>query len=291
MRAICIAITPTIVHLTTIWINRIGTTCFHDILSPLSRSSLTDASGIRSGTCVCVSNLASTYNRIALSIVWADSVSVTTTILHLTTICESQIDRHHSASSEVSWAMDAYRSSLPVHDTPAPEAVLLKPVLHLHFTAFVVASCEQSALASHPPLPTWQASENDMTTSANDQSELKVITRAHDARTIASVGISSLAGAYDCIAGSIVWTCRIGITSSIAHQTGVYEARKNEDGCMTRLNARHDALTRASDVCCRACVGITSLANADDCVGCSIMRTDCIGITSTVLYLTGLYTK
>ena len=45
-----------------------------------------------------------------------------------------------------------------MHLTADPDPMLVKPVLHVHMTAFVVALCEQVALGSHLPLLTKQLS-------------------------------------------------------------------------------------------------------------------------------------
>ena len=62
--------------------------------------------------------------------------------------------------STVSWGIGALYVFIPVHVTPAPAAVLVKPVLQIQPTAFVVGSCMQMEFASQPPLLTLQASTN-----------------------------------------------------------------------------------------------------------------------------------
>ena len=51
------------------------------------------------------------------------------------------------------------RQVLPVQATFEPVPVLVYPVLQVHFTAFVVESCEQAAFGSQPPLFTVQLSK------------------------------------------------------------------------------------------------------------------------------------
>ena len=113
----------------------------------------------------------------------------------------------------------------------APEPVLLKtyPVLQMHFTTLVVASCVQLAFESHPPLLTRQLS-------VISRKARIFLVRCHskptgqDEHTCAchngirtSIGVTSFAGANDCIAAGIMRADGIRITSTVVHLTSIYK--------------------------------------------------------------------
>ena len=71
----------------------------------------------------------------------------------LSVICQKNVHPYdHSHDLHFNSAL------LPVQMTLETEPVFVYPVLQVHLAAFVFASCEHMALASQPPLFTWQVS-------------------------------------------------------------------------------------------------------------------------------------
>ena len=141
---------------------------------------LTGACGIRGWTSVGIASLASAHDSIAWSVMCADGILVTSTILHLAAVWKPRKDRQYWTSGKGLSTWENHLSHIPVHVKPAPEAVFVNPVLHAHTTPLFIVSCEQLALAPHPPLFTWQESTNIRL----DRCEERVVTMEQELRKV-----------------------------------------------------------------------------------------------------------
>lgn len=125
---------------------------------------------------------------------------------------------------------------IPVHSTLDTVPVLLYPVLHVHWTALVVGSCEHTASLWHPPLLTWHASVwREICIShwvrmiySKDPVFLKfTCTDRIGSRTTEDV--TNFACTFNCISDRFMWTICIGVASTVIHLTCIYRREKHDD--------------------------------------------------------------
>lgn len=110
---------------------------------------LTCADNVRSRPSIDIASLACASDSIRGGIMRTSGILVTTTIVDQAAVCQRV--NHRSCPC----VADAF---VPVQLVLASVPKLVKPVLQVHLTSFVVASCEQMAFFSHPPLLTRQLS-------------------------------------------------------------------------------------------------------------------------------------
>ena len=119
-----------------------------------------------------------------------------------------------------------------------------------------------------------------------------VLTSASDIKGWSSVGVSCLAVAHDCIVVWIMWAYRIRITPTMIYLTSICSETRTSTEWLHSLETHcsFSSQTCADHIWGRARVRISCLADAYNSIGFSVMRTDGIEITSTIIHLTGIYT-
>ena len=96
---------------------------------------------------VGVSGVAGADNGIVF-VMRTSCIGIATAIVHLTSVCERQ-----RKQEKLSYPGAMFEGIfLPVQTVLVPVPVNTYPVLQVHLTVLSDDSCEQSALASHPPL-------------------------------------------------------------------------------------------------------------------------------------------
>ena len=116
------------------------------------------------------------------------------------------------------------------------------------------------------------------------------LTGTSDIWSWASVRVSCLASAHDCIVTCIVWAERIHITCSVVHLTAVYFSENtNSISLWCSVLEPLSIFTFADHIRGGTRVRISSLAVTYHCIAIWIMRTRGVRVTAAIGHLTGVY--
>lgn len=121
---------------------------------------------------------------------------------------------------------------------------------------------------------------------------ISFLTFADHIRRWTCIGIACFTSAFHCIGLWIVWADSICITTTIFHLTTIYKTflRRKQTPWKTLWNLYLSVWFTCADNCrCWRCVCITSLARANYFMCLSIMWTNCIRITTTILHFTTIW--